>query len=190
MGVTHVEPSSGDRTRTCDPVINSHSSAPLDTRGTGDRTGQDAPSRARNGHASVPVSVPVRRATSRCRVCRKVRHLKSGRRFASDLCWRCDPRHAHKTKDRARPRGGRYVDHRGYVRVTIEATRTGRRYEHRVVAEQALGRPLRRTEVVHHVNGNKQDNRPENLRVMSRSAHIALHNRQEPKRRRVTREVA
>lgn len=48
-------------------------------------------------------------------------------------------------------------------------------YEHVVVAEESLGRSLRDEEVVHHLNGNKGDNRRNNLLVLERSQHGRLH---------------
>lgn len=45
----------------------------------------------------------------------------------------------------------------------------------RAVMEAHVGRPLRSDEIVHHVNGNPADDRIENLRLTTRSEHIAIH---------------
>lgn len=49
------------------------------------------------------------------------------------------------------------------------------RHEHRVVAEQMIGRPLERGEIVHHIDGNKHNNDPSNLQVMTQADHLRTH---------------
>jgi hypothetical protein len=84
-------------------------------------------------------------------------------------------KHGHRWK------GGRVVDPRGYILLRRpehpRADIRGYVYEHIVVAEKMLGRPILDTEEVHHRNENKSDNSATNLYVAGNHAEHALHHR-------------
>ena len=53
---------------------------------------------------------------------------------------------------------------------------TGWKYTHRRVAEKKVGGKIFKGYEVHHINGNKLDNRASNLKILPKSEHRALHN--------------
>lgn len=72
-------------------------------------------------------------------------------------------------------RGGEaYIANGGYKCFRIKGRSVG---EHVIIAQRALGRALKRGEVVHHINGIKTDNRNTNLLICSNSYHRQLHDR-------------
>ena len=77
-------------------------------------------------------------------------------------------------------KGGVMITGGGYIALkTPYHPRANRGYvfEHILVMEKAINRFLEDNEIVHHINGNKKDNRLKNLRLMSPSEHCALHNK-------------
>jgi len=75
----------------------------------------------------------------------------------------------HKERRSFAWKGGKHIDKSGYVQIWMpeheNARLGGYVHEHRLVMSNIIGRPLTKKESVHHKNGCRSDNRPENLEL-------------------------
>jgi len=60
----------------------------------------------------------------------------------------------------------------GYRRFEIRGRHI---FEHRLVMEKFIGRKLRKSECIHHIDGDRLNNSIENLEIISRSQHTSFH---------------
>ena len=76
-------------------------------------------------------------------------------------------------------KGGKKKDGNGYIDIynPTHPYKNKRGYvcEHRLVMEQHIGRYLKPDEEVHHINGKKDNNRIENLQLVTHEEHMKLH---------------
>lgn len=84
----------------------------------------------------------------------------------------------HYGPDHYNWKGGTYLHTSGYIMEYAPDhpyVNDGYVMQHRLVIERSLGRYLLPTELVHHINEDKQDNRLENLEIKTRSTHMKHH---------------
>lgn len=126
-----------------------------------------------DGDANTPSSNPIRTSFGSWSKGLRAAGLRPKEPHFSDGC-REASRLAHTGKQGCAWKGGRHIDKRtGYVLVwnSTHPNRSRKNYipEHRLVMSEKIGRPLLRTEQVHHLNGNRADNSPRNLELWTTS---------------------
>ena len=99
-------------------------------------------------------------------------HIKS-HTFCSTKClgiWNAQTRCGDRC---ARWNGGKYTNPDGYLFTRQEDG--SYRQDHRLEVERHLGRRLTSDEIIHHIDGNKQNNLYSNLMIVTRSEHAKIH---------------
>lgn len=115
-----------------------------------------------------------------CETCRSIfRPKRKSSRFCCRPCaWKQNGGHNRKPVSWWRNAKG-YIEGRMWL---ADGTQL-RIKQHRFIAEGFMGRPLKPWEDVHHKNGRRDDNRPDNLEVISHGEHSTKHNGERSYRR-------
>lgn len=123
-----------------------------------------APAKLKSTTSKPTVEKPKRvRYERQCPICEERFHTPRSKpaRYCSRDC-----------REQARNKEG-YVTSHGYVRINVDGK--GSVYQHRRVMEEHLGRDLLPNEHVHHRNGDKRDNRIDNLELTTVDTHHVHH---------------
>jgi transcriptional regulator with XRE-family HTH domain len=135
----------------------------------------------------MEVPIPERNARGRksegrrnCPICGQSFPVFYDKQFCSRACANQSKSQNQMGENAPNYLGGRHTTVKGYVRILMpdhpQADNSGYILEHRYVMQQHLGRLLHKSETVHHKNGNRQDNRIENLELRQGShGHGATH---------------
>lgn len=93
---------------------------------------------------------------------------------------------AHKNKRGFNNKGGRRINKQGYVEIwnpkNENSNKKGYVLEHRLVMSEYIGRPLRKDEIVHHIDRNKRNNNISNLELMTNNEHSIQHEKEDKNR--------
>lgn len=159
------------RTGLCQCGCGQRTSIPRKTdRSSGRYAGQ--PLRFVNGHGNgrrqpVPADVRARTGLCECGCGRKAAVAKATNQAFGNYAGY--PTRFARGHQASKPDHATWIGGDGYVYTTStghpNAHNGGKIAVHRLAMSNALGRPLTRTETVHHVNGDRTDNRPENLQL-------------------------
>ena len=113
--------------------------------------------------------------------------VKEGRKFCSRRCYISAPQPREAVEKRRKSNIGKRHNYKGfsfdkngykcvYKPEHPASSLAGYVFEHRLIAEKALGRHLDTSEVLHHIDGNPRNNDVSNLFVFeNQSAHLSFH---------------
>ena len=137
-----------------------------------------------------------------CPNCQRIRWVNksdiTGSKNWTGKCKNCsDKRLSLHGKEHLRWKGGRAEDGHGYVLITIEkndffypmVNSHGYILEHRYIVAKKLKRLLENWEVVHHLNGIKNDNRIENLELVNSNVEHYIITKMEKRIRELEKEI-
>lgn len=116
----------------------------------------------------------------KCAYCKKEKTMRSdalkNKNYCNASCSQKD--RLRKPEDHPNWKGGRRLNHDGYVEVLMpehhRSRGNGYVFEHIVVIENKLGRKLRKNEQVHHIDGDKTNNDPRNLMALKAGQHSSV----------------
>lgn len=128
-----------------------------------------------------------------CLVCNKIFELRRGKKgelgkFCSLIC-KNKSQVGVKLLSRTMEKhpywkGGKSVHNEGYILIYSPKhslkKRNGYMLEHRLVMEKHIGRYLTKDEIIHHINEKVDDNRIENLQLLTKGEHSSLHRKKNP----------
>lgn len=136
-----------------------------------------------NGVATRGASENKRLSHSRPEVIEKMRAASSGRTHSEESK---DKLRARYGPANAQWRSGLTISKQGYLHFTTSPANgvNAGRAVHQVIAEWAAGRQIEVGEHVHHLDGNKLNNQPSNLVILSASDHAKIHSLDRLKGRR------
>jgi len=124
------------------------------------------------------IAIPI---VKKCVICKKTFSAIPIVRVCSSKCmgkWQTKYR-TKRGANNGQWKGGRFIDKDGYVLIMVRehpfANNIGYVREHRLAMEKKIGRYLKPTEIVHHINGDKKDNRIKNLELMNKVDHDRYH---------------
>jgi hypothetical protein len=143
-----------------------------------------------SGHNRSPLSTEVQTSGSNpCQIFESDCHFTKSK----TKCFYCSVEYKIEGSKGSKPGiQSRYKTKDGYIMLYYpthpSTTKGGKILEHRVVAEEKLGRSLKKGEHVHHINGISDDNRAENLEIISPEEHARVTARESLIKRRKNKE--